>query len=379
MKNTVTETFNIDVPIFAFSHCRDVVAAVSKAGGFGVLGAVGHSPDALEIDLKWIEDEIGEHPYGVDLIVPAKYEGSDEGGLTVHKIVDMIPDAHHEYVNEILEKYDVPELAETKSGQFSMKNDGAAPMSAGTAGPQLEIALAHNPSLVVNALGPPPQFMIDQVKEAGRKVGALAGKAQHAERHVNAGVDLIIAQGYEAGGHTGEIGSMVLIPEIVDAVGDVPVLGAGGIGRGRQMAAAMALGAQGVWCGSVWLTTEEAETHPVVKEKMLQATSSDTIRSRSRTGKPARQLKSAWTDEWENPETPMPLGMPLQPVLINDAIARINRAAHKSGSGAEKLANYFVGQIVGTMNKTKPTAQVVYEMMEEFIEATESIATQLQD
>ena len=379
MKNTVTETFNIDVPIFAFSHCRDVVAAVSKAGGFGVLGAVGHSPDALEIDLKWIEDEIGEHPYGVDLIVPAKYEGSDEGGLTVHKIADMIPDAHHEYVNEILEKYDVPELAETKSGQFSMKNDGAAPMSAGTAGPQLEIALAHNPSLVVNALGPPPQFMIDRVKEAGRKVGALAGKAQHAERHVNAGVDLIIAQGYEAGGHTGEIGSMVLIPEIVDAVGDVPVLGAGGIGRGRQMAAAMALGAQGVWCGSVWLTTEEAETHPVVKEKMLQATSSDTIRSRSRTGKPARQLKSAWTDEWENPETPMPLGMPLQPVLINDAIARINRAAHKSGSGAEKLANYFVGQIVGTMNKTKPTAQVVYEMMEEFIEATESIATQLQD
>ena len=133
---------------------------------------------------------------------------------------------------------------------------------------------------------------------------------------------------------------MVLIPEIVDAVGDVPVLGAGGIGRGRQMAAAMALGAQGEWCGSVWLTTEEAETHPVVKEKMLQATSSDTIRSRSRTGKPARQLKSAWTDEWENPETPCH-GMPLQPVLINDAIARINRAAHKSGSGAEKLANYL--------------------------------------
>ena len=379
MKNSVTETFNIDVPIFAFSHCRDVVAAVSKAGGFGVLGAVGHSPDALEIDLKWIEDEVGEHPYGVDLIVPAKYEGSDEGGLTVHKIADMIPNEHHEYVTQILEKYDVPELAETKSGQFSMKNDGAAPMSAGTADPQLEIALAHNPSLVVNALGPPPQFMIDQVKEAGRKVGALAGKAQHAERHVNAGVDLIIAQGYEAGGHTGEIGSMVLIPEIVDAVRDVPVLGAGGIGRGRQMAAAMALGAQGVWCGSVWLTTEEAETHPVVKEKMLQATSSDTIRSRSRTGKPARQLKSAWTEEWENPETPMPLGMPLQPVLINDAIARINRAAHKPGSGAEKLANYFVGQIVGTMNKTKPTAQVVYEMMEEFIEATESIATQLQE
>ena len=259
MKNSVTDTFKIDVPIFAFSHCRDVVAAVSKAGGFGVLGAVGHTPNGLETDLKWIEDEIGDHPYGVELIVPAKYAGSDEGGLTVSKIVEMIPQEHLEYVNEILEKYDVPQLEQSKNGQFSMKSEGAAPMSAGTAGPQLEIALAHKPTLVVNALGPPPQFMIEKVKEAGRKVGALAGKAQHAQRHVNAGVDLVIAQGYEAGGHTGEIGSMVLIPEIVDAVGDVPVLGAGGIGRGRQMAAAMALGAQGVWCGSVWLTTEEAE------------------------------------------------------------------------------------------------------------------------
>ena len=143
------------------------------------------------------------------------------------------------------------------------------------------------------------------------------------------------------------------------------------------MAAAMALGAQGVWCGSVWLTTEEAETHPVVKEKMLSATSSDTIRSRSRTGKHARQLKSAWTEEWENPETPMPLGMPMQPVLIDEAISRINRAAHREGSGAEKLANYFVGQIVGTMNKSKPTTQVVYEMIEEFIEATENLNNQI--
>jgi NAD(P)H-dependent flavin oxidoreductase YrpB (nitropropane dioxygenase family) len=371
--------FNIDVPIFAFSHCRDVVAAVSKAGGFGVLGAVGHSPKGLETDLQWIQDEIDGRPYGVDLIIPAKYAGSDEGGLTVGEIVKMLPPEHIDYVNNILERYDVPPLKDAGLGQFDIRNEGAAPMSASTAAPQLEIALAYEPSLIVNALGSPPQFMIEKVKAAGRKVGALAGKAQHAQRHVNAGVDMIIAQGYEAGGHTGEIGSMVLIPEIVDAVGDVPVLGAGGIGRGRQMAAAMALGAQGVWCGSVWLTTDEAETHPVVKEKMLAATSSDTIRSRSRTGKPARQLKSAWTDEWENLETPMPLGMPLQPVLINEAIARIDRAAHRSGSGAEKLANYFVGQIVGTMNKSKPTSQVVYEMMEEFIEATESIASQLEE
>jgi NAD(P)H-dependent flavin oxidoreductase YrpB (nitropropane dioxygenase family) len=188
---------------------------------------------------------------------------------------------------------------------------------------------------------------------------------------------MIVAQGYEAGGHTGEIGSMVLIPEIVDAVGEVPVLGAGGIGRGRQMAAAMALGAAGVWCGSVWLTTDEAETHPVVKEKMLAAGSADTVRSRSRTGKPARQLKSAWTEEWDDPATPQPLGMPIQPVLVNAALDRIDRAAYRKGSGAEQLANYFVGQIVGNMNTSKPAAQVVFDMIDEFIEATQSLAHQL--
>ncbi len=144
------------------------------------------------------------------------------------------------------------------------------------------------------------------------------------------------------------------------------------------MAAAMTLGAEGVWCGSVWLTTEEAETHPVVKEKFLAASSSDTVRSRSITGKPARQLKTAWTEEWDNPDTPMPLGMPIQPALIAKAQVRINRAAHQKGSGAEQLANYFVGQIVGDMNKSKPAAQVVYDMMEEFIEATESLAKQLE-
>ncbi len=378
MKNDLTEMFGIDVPIFAFTHCRDVVTAVCKAGGLGVLGAAGHTPEGLEVDLRWIEDELDGQPYGVDVIVPAKYAGSDEGGLKASDLKAMIPQSHRDYLDDIMDRYDVPPLPDDAGkGAFDTSDDAAAPMSADQVGPQLDIAMAYNPSIIVNALGPPPGFMVDQVKGAGKKIGALAGKAQHAERHVNAGVDVIIAQGSEAGGHTGEIGTMVLIPEIVDAVGDTPVLGAGGIGRGRQMAASMALGAQGVWCGSVWLTTEEAETHPVVKQKFLGATSSDTIRSRSRTGKHARQLKSAWTDEWENPETPMPLGMPMQPVLINEAIKRIDRAAHREGSGAEQLANYFVGQIVGTMNKSKSATQVVYDMIEEFIEATQSLSAQL--
>ena len=378
MKTAITEMFGIDVPILAFTHCRDVVAAVTKAGGMGVLGAAGHSDRQLEIDLAWIEDEIGDRPYGVDLIVPAKYAGSDQGGMQLSDLVAMIPQEHHDFVADILDRYHVPALPDD-AGDGGLVGSGsdAAPFSASRADPQLEIALAHRPSIVVNALGPPPAHMIERVREEGRKVGALAGAAQHAERHVNAGVDVIIAQGSEAGGHTGEIGTMVLIPEIVDAVGDTPVLGAGGIGRGRQMAAAMALGAQGVWCGSVWLTTEEAETHPVVKEKFLQATSKDTIRSRSRTGKPARQLKTAWTEEWERADTPEPLGMPLQPILVDQAIRRIDRAAHHEGTGANQLANYYVGQIVGAMNESKPASRVVYEMIEEFIESVERLNAQM--
>jgi NAD(P)H-dependent flavin oxidoreductase YrpB (nitropropane dioxygenase family) len=381
MRTAITEMFGIDVPILAFSHCRDVVAAVSKAGGMGVLGAVAHSDRQLEIDLAWIENEIGDRPYGIDLIVPAKYAGSDEGGMSLDDLVAMIPDEHRAFVDDILQRYQVPDLpADDREGRSMYGSDGAAPFSANRADPQLEIALAHRPALVVNALGPPPAHMIERVREEGRRVGALAGAAQHAQRHVNAGVDVIIAQGSEAGGHTGEIGTMVLIPEIVDAVGEAAaVLGAGGIGRGRQMAAAMALGAQGVWCGSVWLTTEEAETHPAVKQKFLAASSADTVRSRSRTGKHARQLVTAWTEEWDRADTPDPLGMPLQPILVDDAIRRIDRAAHQEGTGANQLANYFVGQIVGAMNESKPAARVVYEMIEEFIESVERLNTQLND
>jgi len=373
MKTPITEMFGIEFPILAFTHCRDVVAAVSKAGGLGVLGAVGHSHSGLETDLAWIEAEIGDRPYGVDLIVPARYAGSDEGGLDVADLVAAIPGAHQEFLDDLMERYQVPEDPDAAGWAI---RPGEAPFSANRASQQLDIALAHRPSLVANALGPPPSEMVQSCREAGVKVAALAGTRVHAERHVAAGADVIIAQGTEGGGHTGQIGSMVLLPEVVDAVAPVPVLGAGGIGRGRQMAAAMALGAAGVWCGSVWLTTEEAETHPVVKSKMLAASSGDTLRSRSITGKPARMLRTAWTDEWDRADTPEPLGMPLQPMLTSAVMERINRAAHREGSGAEELATYFVGQVVGTMNRTRGAGQVVLDMVEEFIDAVEAVAAQ---
>jgi NAD(P)H-dependent flavin oxidoreductase YrpB (nitropropane dioxygenase family) len=368
MENRVCEQLGIEFPILAFTHCRDVAAAVTKAGGMGVLGAAAHTPEQLDIDLRWIAEQVGDKPFGVDVIIPAKYEGKGGDEFSRDSLASLIPEAHREFLDDLLRRYDVPPLPPDDRAH----HDGAAPMSYAQAVPLMDVAFSHPIALIANALGPPPPDLIDRAKSQGVAVAALAGKVAHAVRHEAAGVDLVIAQGYEAGGHTGEIGTMVLVPEIVDAV-QVPVLAAGGIARGRQMAAALALGAEGVWCGSVWLTTEEAETHPTVKQKFLAATSSDTLRSRSRTGKPARQLRSAWTDEWESPASPGPLGMPLQPMLIAEASVRIDRAANDPSSKAAQLANYFVGQVVGSMNEVEPAARVVIEMVEELIDAMERV------
>ena len=171
---------------------------------------------------------------------------------------------------------------------------------------------------------------------------------------------------------------MVLVPEVVDTVFPLPVLAAGGIARGRQLAAALAHGAQGAWTGSVWLTTQEAETHPVVRDKFLAATSSDTVRSRSTTGKPARQLRTAWTDAWDDPASPDPLPMPLQFALVDEAYQRIQRSA-STRPGAADLITYFVGQVVGSLNEVKSARQVVFEMVEEYIEVAEQMASSLHE
>ncbi|HEX4864041.1 MAG TPA: nitronate monooxygenase family protein [Acidimicrobiales bacterium] len=365
MRTRACDLLGMEFPIFAFSHCRDVVAAVSKAGGFGVLGAVAYSPEHLDIALSWIDEHVGDRPYGADVIVPAKYVGEDTGGLTTTEAVEMIPAEHRRFVDQILEKYHVPELPDqgTRSGERRM------PFSQESTKELLEVVWRHpKVKFIANALGPAPEYLVEEAHARGLVVGGLVGKVEHAKRQQQAGVDLIIAQGYEAGGHTGDISTMVLVPQVVDAVAPVPVLAAGGIADGRQVAAALALGAEGVWCGSVWLTTDEAETHPVVKEKFLQATSSDTLRSRAKTGKPARQLRSAWTDEWEDPDNPRPLPMPLQGALVAEAELRIARSA-ASNEGARDLINYFVGQAVGQMNKPKPAAQVVLEMVDDYIDA----------
>ncbi len=367
MNTKLARDLGLEFPIFAFTHCRDVAAGVSKAGGMGVFGVAAHSASGLRAELEWIEKEIGDKPYGVDLLLPTRFVGSDKaGGLGLDELDAKIPEEHRRFLNDLLEQHSVPELPDDVQ-----LGDGFA-VGYERQKDVIEILFEHNISLIASALGPPPSWMIDMSREKGVQVAALAGTVEHARRHVEAGVDIVVAQGYEAGGHTGQVATMVLVPEVVDAVGNIPVLAAGGIGSGRQITASLALGAQGVWIGSLWLTTEEAETHPVVKEKFLKATSSDTIRSRSLTGKPARQLRSAWTDAWDDPSNPDPLPMPLQPRLIREAQARISRTAHKS-AGAAQLSNYFVGQIVGSMNHTKSVRTVMEELAIEYADTMERL------
>lgn len=364
MRTELAEQLGLEFPIFAFSHCRDVVAAVSKAGGMGVLGALYFTPEELEIELKWIDDHVDGKPYGVDLVMPAKVqlpEGVDAANLE-GELESMITPEHREFVDKVLAEHDVPPLPGDDHPHHLLGWTDA------TARPQLDIALQHSPSLLVNALGPPPEDVVETAHAHGVKVAALASSPRHARKHVDIGVDIVVAQGTEAGGHTGEISSVVLWPQVVEAIAPVPVLAAGGIAHGSQIAAALAMGAQGVWTGSIWLTVAESDMTPLVVEKLLEADSTRTVRSRVMTGKPARHLKSAWTDAWERDDSPGFLPMPLQFMLVSDAYARIARAQNR------ELTSMPVGQVVGMMNRVRPARDVILQMVEEYVEASERLA-----
>ncbi len=354
MRTALCDRFGIEYPIFVFTPSEKVAAAVSRAGGLGVLGCVRFN-DAEDLDavLDWMDANTDGRPYGVDVVMPAKVptEGS---AVDIDK---LIPQGHKDFVAKTLADLGVPPLP-------GDAGDGVLGWLHSVARSHVEVALRHPIKLIANALGSPPVDVIEQVHAAGVPVAALAGSAKHALRHVDNGVDIIVAQGHEAGGHTGEIGSMVLWPEIVDAVGDTPVLAAGGIGTGRQVAAALALGTQGVWMGSAFLTAAEYDLGvrtesgtTVVQEAMLAATSADTVRRRVYTGKPARLLRSRWTDAWDADGAPEPLPMPLQNILVSEAHQRMSLGSDPSAVAMP------VGQIVGRMNEIRPVADIVAELV----------------
>jgi NAD(P)H-dependent flavin oxidoreductase YrpB (nitropropane dioxygenase family) len=336
-----------------------------------------HTPEQLEHELAWIDDHVSGRPYGADILVPEKFAGKGQG-LDAAAIHAMIGQQQRDFVAALLEEHGIP--ADGPSGSSRLPT---AVTISDEAGEQLlDVAFRHPIKLIASALGTPPAFMIERARQADIPIAALVGAREHAIKQVNAGVDILVAAGTEAGGHCGEVTTMVLVPEVIEAIRpirEVPVLAAGGIVTGRQMAAAIALGAAGAWTGSVWLTTEEAETAPYTKQKMITATSRDTIRSRSRTGKPSRQLKSDWTAAWEGDKSPGTLPMPLQSLLSEPVMRRIDALAEQGNPGAQELATYWVGQGVGLMNKATTVRDVIYEMARDFAEAAERLAAVIAD
>ncbi len=366
MHTPICDRLGIEVPIFAFSHCRDVVAAESRAGGFGVLGAVGFTPEQLEVECRWIDEHVGNHTYGVDIVIPGKYEGMgevDPAKLEEH-LRALVPQEHRDFAAKLLRDHGVPELPEDSKARELIG------WTAATANPQIDVALAHpKVRAIANALGTPPEDVIGRVQQSGRLIGALCGSPQQARKHKEAGLDFVIAQGTEGGGHTGEIGSVVLWPQVVDAVAPIPVLAAGGIATGRQIAAALALGCAGVWAGSLWLAVEEAEAPQAQRESYFAASSKDTVRSRSFTGKPCRMLRNEWTDAWEQPDAPKPLGMPLQGMVTMDTVARTHRYADK----AQPVAFNPIGQVVGMIDRTESVRDLMLRLQEQYLAAVERL------
>jgi NAD(P)H-dependent flavin oxidoreductase YrpB (nitropropane dioxygenase family) len=369
MKTPICEMLGIEFPLLAFSHCRDVVAAVSRAGGFGVLGATVHTPETIEQELKWIDDHVDGKPYGVDVLIPENISTAGEKHVTWNSLEARVSPEHREFTRKLLKKYDI-ELTTTP-----VPENQPQPFDGQCALEVLDASFRHPIRLIANALGVPPKAMIDMGKTHGVPVAALVGAKEHALRQVAAGVDILVVQGTEAGGHCGEVSTMVLVPEVIKAIKpirDVPVLAAGGIMTGRQMAACMAMGADGVWTGSVWLATVESETTEIFREKMIAASSRDAVRSKGRTGKPARQLRSVWTDAWDRgPDCPGALPMPLQSIISRDAFDSIDRAAAAGNAKARDLVSYFVGQGVGLIDSVKSAGAVVQEFKEDFVEAVE--------
>ena len=372
MRNTLCEMLGMEFPLFAFSHCRDVVAAVSRAGGFGVYGGLRCTPEELETELSWIDAHVGGRPYGADLVFPQKLAAAPD--TTQDALRDRIPQGHRDFVAGILRDHDI---AFPDNDPLNRAPD----LSHSHAGALLEVAFRHPIRLIANALGMAPPQMIEMARSHGVPVAALVGSAQHAVRQAEAGVDVIVAQGTEAGGHCGEVSTLVLVPEVLKALRAAghaaPVLAAGGIVDGRQMAGMMAIGAAGAWTGSVWLATTESEVSQTFRDKMVAATSRDTVRATSRTGKPSRQLRSTWHDAWEAPGAPEPLGMPLQSMLAIPALNKAEQAADGGSEKAKALVTYYVGQGVGLMETPQTTRQVVASFMEDYAEAVERLTATL--
>ena len=355
------DQLGIQYPIFGFAHDVATVAAITNAGGYGVYGATRRFPEEIEAELATIRELVGDKPFGVDLVLPP---GMPEYNSR-EAIEAEIPAEHKAFVNGLIDKYKVP-----PASQPGMRTRFIRSTEIEQA--QIRAVLDSSVNMFACGIGSPPDVM-QEAKDRGKTTVALIGSPHHVQRAIASGVEMLVAQGYDAGAHTGPIGTYSLVPQIVDAAGDIPVLAAGGVGTGRHIAAALAMGAVGVWMGTAWLLSAEHQghMHPVNTQKLKDAGSGDTVITRSESGKTFRQVRSGWSQAWEADDAPTPLKMPYQDVLVGDLLGAIEE------HDIEPLIHSGAGQSIGYFNEVKSVQDIVDQLVEEASRALSNQASYL--
>jgi NAD(P)H-dependent flavin oxidoreductase YrpB (nitropropane dioxygenase family) len=356
LHNSICEEYGIKYPVFGFAHSINATIAITNAGGLGVFGGTRSTPEEIEEAMATIRAAVGDKPFGIDLVMPPGMPEHDNRDA----IEAEIPADHRSFVNGIIKKYQVP--AATKAGMRSR-----FVRSTEMEDQQLDAVMSSSVDLFACGIGAPPRAM-DRARSLGKKTCALVGSPHHMQRAMQTGIDLVVAQGYDAGAHTGQIGTFSLIPQIVEAAEGLPVLAAGGVATGRHIAASLMLGAVGVWIGTAWLTTKEHEDHmsPLNQKKLLEAGAGDTVISRADSGKTLRQIRSAWSMEWSSDDAPAPLKMPYQDILVGDLLGAIDE--HE----IEALTHSPAGQGIGWFNEVKSVDEVMQELV---LEAEETLGS----
>jgi len=333
----------------------DLVVAVSEAGGLGVLGGAGFTVDELQKAIREIKART-DKPYGVDLLLPkhldlgtrAGMEGIDE--LPLSNVLERLPQKYLDWLNQIKSEMELPDV------------DITVRMNTTTMRPQesIQVCIEEKVPLFCAGLGN-PGFMVEEAHAVGMKVLGITGNQKNAKRMAESGIDLLVAQGHEGGGHTGRIGTMVLVPAAIDAAYPVPVLAAGGIGDGRGVAAALAMGCVGVWVGTRFLATKEGGALDINKQKIVDSNDEGTRVSRAYTGKTLRASYNRFHDLWDASKL-KPLPFPTQVLLSSALLASFIEADKQNYVGG------LAGQVSVLIDEIKPAAQLLEEMVAEAVD-----------
>lgn len=312
LRTPICERLGVRHPIFGFSHSVDVAVAIAEAGGFPVLGLARELPDEIAHILEEVQHRMGNTPYGIDLMLPSGVPQA----ASIEELRGALPAGHVEFVQGLREQFGVkppvkPSFFTTQVRSEALFNE------------QIEAVLASNCRGVATAIGLRAD-LIDRAKACGKLTFSLVGSVRHARKAIDMGVEVLVAQGYDAGGHTGPVGTLSLLPQIIAVAGDRPVLAAGGIGTGEQVLGTIAMGAQGAWLGTLWMAARENHTPAALLKRLVASSSEDTLITRAHSGKPCRVVRSDWIDAWQQPDAPPPLGMPLQQVLTGDVFSSIH-------------------------------------------------------